>query len=194
MISRALRRFSLFQLVILALVAALGVASKPVVVPLAHMITGPLMIPGGVLAGGFYMLWIVLGAGLMDRRGGGTLISLVQAILIVSLGLYGTHGIVSFLTYLAPGLAVDLVFWPGGRWRGSSLAFFTAGMAANICGSYLVNLVFFRLPWVPLLLSLSTAALSGGLGGLIAYAVVRKLRQTGLMGLGVSENDKSSVE
>ncbi|MGI6359108.1 MAG: ECF transporter S component [Bacillota bacterium] len=194
MISRALRRFSLFQLVILALVAALGVASKPVVVPLAHMITGPLMIPGGVLAGGFYMLWIVLGAGLMDRRGGGTLISLVQAILIVSLGLYGTHGIVSFLTYLAPGLAVDLVFWPGGRWRGSSLAFFTAGLMANICGSYLVNLVFFRLPWIPLLLSLSTAALSGGLGGLIAYAVVHKLRQTGLMGLGVSENDKSSVE
>ncbi len=193
MISRALRRFSLFQLIILALVAALGVASKPVVVPLAHMITGPLMIPGGVLAGGFYMLWIVLGAGLVDRRGAGTLISLVQAILIVALGLYGTHGIVSFLTYLAPGLAVDLVFLPGGRWRGSSLAFFTAGMMANICGSYLVNLVFFRLPWIPLLLSLSTAALSGGLGGLIAYAMVHKLRQTGLMGLGVIENDNSSA-
>jgi hypothetical protein len=58
----------MFDLVVIAMMASLGVAIKPVVVPLAHIITGPLYIPGGVIAGGFYMMWIVLGAGLVGNR------------------------------------------------------------------------------------------------------------------------------
>ncbi|MGI6343992.1 MAG: ECF transporter S component [Bacillota bacterium] len=177
MITRALKKYSALELVILALVASLGIATKPVISPLAHVLTGPLFIPGGVVAGGFYMLWIVLGAGLVNRRGAATVICLVQAMLIVALGLYGNHGIMSFFTYLFPGLAVDLVFWLGLN----SAAFFAAGALANISGSFLVNLVFFRLPWIPLVLSLSTAALSGGLGGLLAFAIVNRLRASGLL-------------
>lgn len=52
---KALRGFSIFQLVIISVVAALGVATKPIIVPLVHIITGPLFIPGGAIAGGFYM-------------------------------------------------------------------------------------------------------------------------------------------
>lgn len=165
-----LASFSMYQLILIALMATLGVATKPFVVPLAHMITGPLFIPGGTVAGGFYMLWIVLGAALVNRKGAGTLICAVQAILVVALGIYGTHGIVSFLTYLIPGIAIDIVFALQKAPR-SALTFFLAGCLANITGSYLVNLVFFRLPWIPLLLSLSASALSGGLGGLIAYSL-----------------------
>ncbi|KKH59838.1 hypothetical protein DU75_07730, partial [Methanosarcina mazei] len=101
--------FSVFNLVIIAMMAALGIATKPVVVPLAHIITGPLYIPGGAIAGGFYMMWIVLGAGLVGKRGTATLIAVVQAIMVISLGIFGTHGIMSFFTYILPGLAVDTV-------------------------------------------------------------------------------------
>src|SRR5690554_7397100 len=107
MVRKFLARYSVFELVIIALMACLGIAIKPVVVPLAHIITGPLYIPGGVVAGGFYMLWLVLGAGLVGKRGTATLIALVQAIMVVSIGVFGTHGIVSFLTYLLPGVAID---------------------------------------------------------------------------------------
>ena len=54
-------------------------------------------------------------------------------------------------------------------------------MCANLVGCYAVNLAIFRLPVLPLLLCLSVAALSGGLGGLIAHAVAVNLRKTGLI-------------
>src|SRR6056297_3761276 len=105
-----LKNFSVFELITIALTASLGLASKPIITPLTHLITGPLFIPGGAVAGGFYMLWIVLGAGLVKRRGAGTVIALTQALMVVVLGIYGTHGIVSILTYSLPGVAVDVVF------------------------------------------------------------------------------------
>ena len=169
----------MFNLVIIALMAGLGVATKPIIVPMAHIITGPLYIPGGVIAGGFYMLWIVLGAGLVGIRGTATLIAAVQAIMMVSLGIYGTHGLVSFFTYIIPGLAVDFILL---FFKNSSgiLPCFLGGMAANLSGTFLVNIVFFRLPLIPLLLSLGSAALSGGLGGLIAYSVIKQFNKFGL--------------
>ncbi len=168
-------RYSMFDLVIIALMACLGIAIKPLVVPLAHVITGPLFIPGGVIAGGFYMLWIVLGAGIVGKRGTATLIATVQAIVILSVGIFGTHGLMSLFTYILPGLAVDFVLLIIGH-RGCCVnCCFLAGVAANISGTFLVNLIFFRLPLIPLILSLSSAALSGGLGGIIAHNLIKQL-------------------
>ncbi|MGI6704027.1 MAG: ECF transporter S component [Clostridia bacterium] len=179
-----LSRFTMFDLVVIAMMASLGIAIKPVVVPLAHIITGPLYIPGGVIAGGFYMMWIVLGAGMVGRLGTATLISVVQAIMVISMGIFGTHGIMSLMTYVLPGLAVDLVLFVS-RHRGCCLGCcFVSGIAANIAGTFLVNLVFFRLPLIPLILSLSSAALSGGLGGVIAYSVIKQFRKFNIGNLG----------
>lgn len=171
--NKFLSRFSVFELIIIAMMAALGIATKPVVVPLAHIITGPLYIPGGAIAGGFYMMWIVLGAGLVRKRGTATLIALVQAIMIIVTGVYGTHGILSIATYTLPGFMVDLLLFVM-RGKGNSLLdCFLAGIAANISGTFLSNIVFFRLPLIPLILSLSSAALSGGLGGIIAFNIIK---------------------
>lgn len=52
--NKVLRKFSIYELVLIAVMAALGIAVKPVVVPVAHLIAGPLMIPSGDLAGGIY--------------------------------------------------------------------------------------------------------------------------------------------
>jgi hypothetical protein len=169
----------MFDLVVLALMACLGIASKPIIVPLTHIITGPLYIPGGVIAGGFYMMWIVLGSGLVRKFGAGTLIAAVQAIMVMALGIYGTHGLMSLFTYLLPGIAVDVVWLLMAR-RESLIFCFLAGIAANTSGVFLVNLVFFRLPLIPLLLTLSSAALSGGLGGLVAYSMIRQVEKSQL--------------
>ena len=58
----------------------------------------------------------------------------------------------------------------------TSIDFFTAGVVANISGTYLSNLIFFRLPLLPLVISLSTGALSGGLGGILAYLIYNKVK------------------
>lgn len=177
MINNMVRKFSIFEIIVIALMATLGIATKPLITPLVHIITGPLYIPGGAVAGGLYMMWIVLGAGLIGKVGAAALIAIVQAIMVVSLGAYGTHGIVSLATYIIPGLVVDLYILsvkPKGIQVGH---FFIYGLIANLSGTYLVNVVFFRLPLIPLVLTLASAALSGGIGGLIAYSIVKRLRK-----------------
>ena len=175
-------RYTVFDLIIIAIVAALGIAMKPVIVPLIHIITGPLFIPGGAIAGGFYMMWIVVGAGLVGKRGAATLIAIVQAIIVIAVGVIGTHGILSLVTYIAPGIAVELLLWMT-RQRGDNIfACFFAGMVANVVGTLLSNFVFFKLPIIPLLLTLAGAALSGGLGGLLAYVVIRGFKKLKIFG------------
>lgn len=176
--SKLLKKFSMFDLVVISLTAALGIGIKPIIVPLIHIITGPLYIPGGAAAGGFYMLWIVLGIGITGKIGTGTLIGFIQALLVIITGIYGTHGAVSIITYTLPGFLVDI----GAKLLGtkflSPAGFFTLGLLANVSGTFLSSAFFFRLPLIPMLLSLSAASLSGGLGGLIAYKIMKELNKS----------------
>lgn len=169
-----LGKFRALDLVIIAMMAALGVAVKPIVVSLVHIVTGPLFIPGGAFAGGFYMMWIVLGAGMVNKRGTATLIGLVQSIIVIAMGVYGTHGIISLLTYTLPGLTVDVLLWITRGEPKEKMNMFIGGIGANLCGVLLSNVVFFRLPLIPLLLSVSAGALSGALGGLLAWLVAER--------------------
>lgn len=175
--STFLKKFSVFNLIIIALVSALGVATKPIVVPLIHIITGVLFIPGGAVAGGFYMLWIVLGIGLVKRKGTGLLIGIVQAILVISTGIMGTHGIMSLISYTLPGLAADIVFLFSKNYNYNVLHYLFGCMAANITGSLISNLLFFRLPAVTVVLILSVSALSGAIGGIVASGLVKGLER-----------------
>lgn len=193
MFKKFINRFSVFELIVIALMATLGIATKPFIVPLVHIITGPLYIPGGAVAGGLYMMWIVLGAGLIGKVGVATLISLVQAIIVVSLGIYGNHGIMSFLTYTIPGLAVDLYLLIFGKGKFGFGNLFISGILANTSGTALVNLIFFRLPMIPLILTLSSAALSGGIGGIIAHFIIKKLKDHGALE-NMAGDSKNSLE
>ncbi len=174
-----IKRFSPYNLVIMALVAAIGIAVKPVTITLAHIITGPLYVPGGVVGGGLYMMWIVIGAGLVGISGTATLIGIIQAFMVILLGSYGTHGALSLLTYSIPGIFIDLLLliMKNHRHICCPLCAFLAGAVANIGGTGIVSLAFFNLPLIPLLLSIFLAALSGGLGGLLAFYIITQLRK-----------------
>ena len=172
-------RFSLYNLIIIAMMAALGIAVKPIIVTLAHIISGPLFIPSGAVAGGFYMMWLVLGFGITKVRGTMTLIGLVQAILVMATGIVGSHGAFSLITYTMPGLVADLGLLLI-RHRVCCLpCAFLAGVLCNIAGTFMVNLVYFRLPLVALILTLSVATLSGGLGGILAFKILEQLQKFG---------------
>ncbi len=178
---RFLKSFSIFNLIIIAVVSALGIATKPIVVPLIHVITGPLFIPGGAIAGGFYMFWIVLGAGLVKKAGTGTLIGIVQGILVIATGTMGTHGIMSIISYTLPGLASDMVFLLSKNKRYNSLHYVFGCLAANVTGTIISNILFFRLPFATVILILSAAALSGTIGGLIAFSVNKSIESMNIL-------------
>jgi ABC-type thiamin/hydroxymethylpyrimidine transport system permease subunit len=176
-----LKRYTMFDMLIIAMMAAIGIAIKPIVVPLTHIITGPLLIPGGAVAGGFYMLWIVLAMGVVRRKGACILTALVQAIIVLAIGATGNHGIMTLVTYTIPGIACEIIFLVSLKKKFNILHFLFAGIAANCAGTFLSNMVFFRLPFLPLVLSLSCACLSGAIGGIIAYSISNKIEKLGLL-------------
>ncbi|MCL2300652.1 MAG: ECF transporter S component [Firmicutes bacterium] len=181
MLKRWLSKYTPFHLMLIAAAAALGVAVKPVVSTLAHAVTGPLFIPGGAVAGGVYMLFLALAPALTGAKGAGTLCGLCQGLLVLALGVPGSHGALSPLTYTLPGAAADLMFLLFARKEANFPACVLAGLLANLAGTALANLAFFSLPPVPLLLSLCAAALSGSFGGAGAWGIAKQLKRWGLV-------------
>ncbi|RLC49773.1 MAG: hypothetical protein DRI23_08525, partial [Candidatus Cloacimonadota bacterium] len=106
---KILAKFTSQDLLYIAIFSALGLAIKPIVTPIIHLISAPLMIPGGSLAGGFYMMWLVLAIVIVQKPGAGILVGITQAIVMISLGYFGNHGAVSLLSYTLPGVAAELV-------------------------------------------------------------------------------------
>lgn len=175
-----LKGFSIFELVIIALMAALGIAVKAIIAPLIHLITGPLYIPGGVVAGGIYMIFIMLPAFITKKKGAATLCGFLQGIMVLATGISASHGIFSLVTYALPGLAVDLTLGIA-KYKCTPLTCFLAGLFANIVGSFSVNVVFFNMPFIPLMISLCFAALFGGLGGLVGNGIAKQLNKAGVL-------------
>jgi hypothetical protein len=174
---RILSRFSLFNLMTIALMAALGIAIKTVIVPFVHIFTGSLFIPGGVAAGGIYMMFLVLAVSLTGIRGAAALCGLCQGIMVLIIGTAGSHGVLSIISYTVTGLAVDMLMMLI-RHRGCCMpCCFFGGMAANLAGTLIVNAAFFSLPLIPLLLSMAVGALSGGLGGFLAWMITSQMQK-----------------
>lgn len=173
--------YHLSDFIIIAVTAALGLAVKAVITPLVHVLTGALMIPGGAVAGGFYMLFIVLAEGITGKRGAAVLTAVLQAVLVTVTGAIGSHGALSLITYTLPGIACELVFLISRHKGCCALCCFFGGMLANVAGSFAVNVALFDLSAVPLLIALCSAALSGGLGGLIANALASRIRALGIL-------------
>lgn len=167
------QKFSLHELVTMAVLAALGIAIKSVIKPLAQIICGPFLIPAGTLAGGLYMMWMIVGYGMIKKPGTALIISIIQALLVIFTGSIASHGMMSLITYVAPGLIIELVYLLI-RHRACCVGCCAiGGMAANIVGVACVNIIFFRAPDVYLILVLAIAAFSGLIGGVLARELVK---------------------
>ncbi len=168
MINKILAKYTTFDFVIIALLSACGIATKPFVRLLAQIFTGSL-IPVGTIAGIFYMLWIVLACAIVKKRGTAILVGIVQSVLVVVFDMLGNRGLANLLVYVVPGVTLELVmlFFP--HYVSSLLSGFVAGGVANATGSLIMGLVFMRLPFIPLLVSLIGSSFFGGLGGIVGF-------------------------
>ena len=127
----------------------------------------------GAFAGGLYMMWLVIGYGMVRKPGTATLIGIVQAFLVMFTGVIGSHGIMSLFTYIMPGMVMDIVLLIIGHRACCRACCVIAGAAANMTGTACVNVVFFPAPGMYLILILSVAALSGAIGGYISWELLR---------------------
>ncbi|MCW4022588.1 MAG: ECF transporter S component [archaeon] len=167
------------DLVTISLLAGLGLATKSVLRPLIGVITSSLYIPTGAVAGGLYMMWPVVAYGLVGKRGAATMTALVQAIISL-VSPFGNFGVLSFVIYLAPGLAIDAFLFLTRHKACCMACCFGASAIANIVGTALVGVLVLALPIVPLVFSMILAAISGGLGGIIANTLLVECKKLGL--------------
>ena len=159
----------------IALMAALGLGTKQLVRPLVSLITIPLLIPGGALAGGFYMLWLILTKRFVPKFGSGIFFGLVQA-LVVMIMPFGSHGIFTFITYSLPGLAADIIEIIFRKMKSKWLTSMVEGAVSNLVGTIAVSSIIFELS-VEVLLFVSLLALfSGNIGGIIAYLIITQIK------------------
>ncbi|MBN2092401.1 ECF transporter S component [candidate division KSB1 bacterium] len=171
------KKITTLEAVFAVLMAVCGIASKIVVGPLARLIATPFLMPSGAIAGAIYLLWPMLALLVVRHFGIAMLVGLFQGIIVLITGFYGSHGILSLITYIVPCLFIDLSFWmirdSKKRW-----VFFLPTAIGNVVGSFLVGYFFLRLPQIPLLMSLIPAFIFGGIGGVLARELYEVLIRT----------------
>jgi hypothetical protein len=126
------------------------------------------------------MMFLTLAASVTGMRGAAGLCGFCQGVMALVVGFSGSHGIFSIVSYTLTGVAVDALLFAMRHKGCCALCCFFSGMAANITGTLIVYSAFFNLPLVPLMLSLAAAALTGGLGGILAWIVAKRLREFGV--------------
>ncbi|NMB40762.1 MAG: ECF transporter S component [Firmicutes bacterium] len=182
MFGKFLAKYTTFDFMIIALLSACGIATKPFVRILAQIFTGSI-IPVGTVAGIFYMLWIVLACTIVQKRGTAILVGIVQSVLVVVFDMLGNRGLANLLVYVVPGVTLELamLFFP--RYVSTFLSGFVAGGVANATGSLIMGWVFMRLPFIPLLVSLLGSSIFGGIGGIVGvklYEILGSFKKMGL--------------
>ncbi|HKJ26570.1 MAG TPA: hypothetical protein VJ965_02940 [Anaerolineales bacterium] len=167
--------FSTFQLILLALMSALVVVAK-------IALRLPLQLPGH--SGIFWMAVIIVGTGIVPKRGAASLIGLTSGILAGFLGL-GDFGILNtFLSYAIIGIATELAL----LLLGSPEIIPAAMIAASLghLAKFLVKWVFGIITGAPigfvtagLAISAVSYVIWGALGGLLGALTLKALRRAG---------------
>ncbi len=126
-------------------------------------------------------MWPIMAFGFVRKIGAASLVSLTQAFISLILP-FGNFGLLNFIIYLAPGLAID-VFFLFSRHRACCLACcMGASSLANVVGTVLVGVTVLFLPWVVLAFLSVIAAISGFVGGFIANMLLVRVGSLGLGG------------
>ena len=174
-------KIATIDLVLMTLFASLGLATKNIVHPLVAVITEPLYIPAGAVAGGVYMMWPVLAFGFVRKVGAASMTSLTQAFISLVMP-FGNFGLLSFVIYLAPGLAIDAFFLLSRHKACCAPCCMMASAIANAVGTVLVGALVLVLPWFVLSFLAVIAAISGSIGGFIANMLLVRIGKIGFGG------------
>ncbi len=174
-------RIATVDLVLMALFASLGLATKNILYPLIGPLMGAIYVPTGAVMGGLYMMWPVMAFGFVRKPGAATMVSLTQAFISLILP-YGNFGLLSFVIYLAPGLAIDGFFLLLRHKACCPGCCMGASAVANVVGTLLVGGLVLFLPWQVLSFLAVVAAISGCVGGFVANMLLVRIGKIGFKG------------
>ncbi|NLS76660.1 MAG: hypothetical protein GXY76_05290 [Chloroflexi bacterium] len=169
------RYFSTFELVLLALLAALVVVAK-------ISLRLPLQLSGH--SGIFWMAIIIVAAGIVPKLGAVSLVGLTSGILAAFLGLGDFGALNTLLSYTAVGVGADLALWL--LRNPENLVVATLAGTLGHMAKFLVKWGMAAITGAPVgfvALGLARALLGylvfGALGGLLGGLTLRALRRAG---------------
>jgi len=167
--------FSTFQLILLALFAALVVVSK-------IALRTPLQLPGH--SGVFWMAIVIVAAGVVPKPGAASLVGLTSGIIAGFLGMGDFGALNTLLSYTMVGVGTDLALLLM-QDRENLVVTTLAGMLGHL-GKFLVKWVLGAITGAPLgfvALGLARALVGyvvfGALGGLLGGLTLKALRKAG---------------
>ncbi len=170
------RYFSTFQLILLALFAALIVVAK-------IALRLPLQLPGH--SGIFWMAIVIVATGVVPRVGTASLVGLTSGIIAAFLGLGDFGALNTFLSYTMVGVGTDLALLFLGRKPENLVVAVAAATFGHFC-KFLVKWGMGVLTGAPVgfvALGLVRAMLGyvvfGALGGLLGALTLKALRRAG---------------
>ncbi len=169
------RYFSTFQLILIALFAALVVVAK-------IALKLPLQLPGH--SGIFWMAILVVASRVVPRPGSTSLVGLTSGLLAAFLGLGDFGALDTFLSYTLAGVGTDLALLLLGNPENLVVAGL-AGIFGHLA-KFLVKWVMGLVSGAPLgfvalglVWSLGSYVLFGALGGVLGGLTIRALRKAG---------------
>ena len=168
--------FTLKQLCMMSFLAVFGMFIKPIVSPVFNLMTDFIRIPGGSVTAGFSMLFMVFAAAVTQKFGTATLMGVVQAFIALNMGISSIVGLLVFITYSLPGLAIDTVLCTSITKKMTQKdRMITAGASGVLTGAAFTNMLYYNMSIVPFLLFYFFGILSGALGGWFAYKITERL-------------------
>lgn len=120
------------------------------------------------------MMWLVLAITIVNKKFTGSVFGILQAVLVLLVGMAGKQGAFSLISYTLPGIIADLLFHVI-RHRTRLITHITLSTAANITGSLATALFFFHLPAVMVVANFALATASGIMGGYLSYGTYQTL-------------------
>ncbi len=169
-----LKKISTFDAVIVVLMAATGLAVKPVIGPIIKFAISPFLLSSGAISGIVYMVFPMLSVMVTRQVGSAALTGIIQGLIVFLTGIYGSHGILSIVTYTIPGLFIDAGYYLIRPLRKVWLVFLPTSLG-NAAGNFLVGALFLRLPELPLIFATALAFVTGGFSGYLALFLYRWL-------------------
>jgi len=103
----------------------------------------------------------------------------VQAVIALGLGISSVVGLLVFITYTLPGIAIDAILCTDFLCKiQMKTRMMLAGGAGVLTGAAFTNMLYFNLSVIPFILFYIFGILSGALGGYMAFIIMESLPES----------------
>ncbi|MBN2259358.1 MAG: hypothetical protein JW702_02320 [Clostridiales bacterium] len=167
-----LKKFELREIILISILAALSIVTKPLVKSLSMMAVASFGVPNGLVGGVIYMMWLTLIFRFVSKPFAVIGFSALQGILATLIMGMQPIGIFS---YIASGLAAEMILIPLMN-KNMLLVNILAGGVANAVGAVLIYFMFYSKNVDPLLVIIVISFISGGLSGFLTSFIYGRLK------------------